>query len=245
MGSTGGGRGQGLALPVILLVLGFLVSAAVVQERAQEADLPEQAEGIVDLVRRRQATIRELAGEVRSLTDELTAAQERGAAGTERVSDLVTRVRRMRVPAGLEALRGPGIVVELADSPDAPRTRGEVTDLRIQDVDLQLVVNALWAGGAEAVAINGHRLSGSTPIRRAGDAILVDFQALSSPYRVAAIGDPEALRRRIFVSEIARQMGAWTQIYGLEFSVGPRTSVTVPATSSEPDPAWARPAEGG
>ncbi|MGO1341870.1 MAG: DUF881 domain-containing protein, partial [Cellulosimicrobium funkei] len=66
--------------------------------------------------------------------------------------------------------------------------------------DLQRVVNALWAGGAEAVAINDQRLTGLSAIRSAGDAVLVDLQPLVGPYRVEAIGDPDAMRTSLLRS---------------------------------------------
>lgn len=246
MSRDGGSRGESLVLPAILLVLGFLVTAAVVHERAREQRAPEQTEDLVRLVRRRQAAVRDLGAQVRSLTEELAGLQVAGAAGSARVEEVVARVEGLRASAGLEALRGPGVVVELADSPDAPRTGGDVTDLRIQDVDLQLVVNALWAAGAEAVAVNGQRVAGWTAIRQAGEAILVNFRAVSSPYRVTAIGDPEDLRRRLLGSEIARQFEVWTQVYGLGFAVGPAETVTLPGLGAPVDLAWARPVgEGG
>ncbi len=73
------------------------------------------------------------------------------------------------------------------------------------DVDLQILANGLWQAGAEAVAINGHRLSSLTAIRSAGDAITVDFRSLTRPYRVEAIGDPRTLPAR-FVETAG---GAW------------------------------------
>jgi uncharacterized protein YlxW (UPF0749 family) len=237
----GGSRGHGLAFPALLLVLGFSVTAAVVQERAQEERLPEQTEDLVGVVRRRQAAVRDLAKQIRTLSEELVRVQEEGAGESARVQALVARVEQLRVRAGLKALRGPGVVVELADSPDAPRTRGEVTDLRIQDVDLRLVVNAAWAAGAEAVAVNGHRVAGGTAIRQAGEAILVNFRAVSSPYRVTAIGDPESLHRRILGSEIASQFEVWTPVYGLGFSVHPSRAVTVPALPAGTEATWGRP----
>jgi uncharacterized protein YlxW (UPF0749 family) len=146
----GSGRGQGLALPAILLVLGFLLSAALVRERAHEERLPGQAAGVLELVRRSQATIRDLTGEVAALSAELQAAQRAGARESARVRYVLARVERLRPSAGLVPAEGPGVVVELTDSAEAAVTAGEATDLRIQDVDVQLVVNALWAWGAEA-----------------------------------------------------------------------------------------------
>lgn len=236
------GGGEGLVLPAVLLILGFLLTSALVEERVQEERLPREAADLVELVRRRQATIRELGVDVGRLSDELGRAQEAGARGSVQVRRTLGQVQRLRVAAGLEAVRGPGVLVELADSSETPRTRGEVTDFRIQDVDIQLVVNALWAAGAEGVAVNGRRVVSTTAIREAGDAILVNFHAVSSPYRVAAIGQPTELRRRMLSSEIAGQFGVWTQVYGLGFAVRPAEAVTVPALSASADLVWAGPA---
>ena len=73
------------------------------------------------------------------------------------------------------------------------------------DLDLQVLANGLWQADAEAVAINGHRLSGLTAIRSAGDAITVDYRSLSRPYRIEAIGNPRTLQAR-FVESPA---GVW------------------------------------
>jgi uncharacterized protein YlxW (UPF0749 family) len=242
--SEGRGRGQGLLLPAVLLVLGYLVSAAVAQERAQEERIPGQTADLVELVRLREAAIRDLSAQVGQLAAELAGAQKAGARGSSVARSVLGRVERLRGPAGLAPLRGPGVVVELADSAEAPRTTGDLTDLRIQDTDVQLVVNALWAAGAEAVAINDRRVISTTAIREAGEAILVNFHAVSSPYRVTAIGDPAALRRGMLGSEIARQFEVWTQIYGLGFAVRSPERVAVPAVPAAHEVDWARPARG-
>src|SRR4029450_962631 len=76
---------------------------------------------------------------------------------------------------------------------------------RVLDIDLQVLVNGLWEGGAEAISINGHRLSTVPAIRSAGDPITVDYRSLTRPYRVEAIGDVRTLQAR-FVESSA---GAW------------------------------------
>jgi uncharacterized protein YlxW (UPF0749 family) len=239
------GQRPGLVLPAILLILGVLVTAAVVQERAEEERLPAQAQELVELVRIRRAAIEDLAAQVGALNQRLEQAQEQQAAGSARVRAVVRRIDRLRAPAGLAPVEGPGLVIELADSPQAPRTRGELTDLRIQDVDLRLVVNALWEAGAEAVAVNGRRVVATTAIREAGDRVLVNFDPVSSPYRVAAIGDPDALRGGLGGSEIARQFEVWTEVYGLGFSIRGEDRVGVPALEPARDLEWARPVEDG
>lgn len=245
MGRRGGSRRHELVLPALILILAFLVTAALAHERARERRLPEQTTALVDLVRRRQANVRDLAADVRSLSADLARVQGTGAGLSDRGAAVVATVERLRTPAGLEPVRGPGVTVELADSPEAPVVPGEGADLRIQDLDLQLMLNAVWAGGAEAVSVNGHRVAGGTAIRQAGDSILVNYRAVSSPYRLTAIGDPESLRQRVLASEIARQFEVWTQVYGLGFSVQVADGLIVPALPEAADPAWARPAGEG
>ena len=71
--------------------------------------------------------------------------------------------------------------------------------------DLQKVANDLWAAGAEAIAINGQRLTATSTIRSAGAAILVDFRPVTSPYEVSAIG-PGSLREQFDDSRTAYLM---------------------------------------
>lgn len=238
-------RRPGLVLPSILLVLGLLVTAAVVQERGREERLPRQAEDLTDLIARRRAATRELSSELAALSERLAAAQAAQAEGSQQVGAIVARVDRLRPVAGLAPLQGPGVVVELRDSAEPPRTRGEVLDLRIQDVDIQLVVNALWTAGGRAVAVNGRRVTATTAIREAGGRVQVNFRPISSPYRITAIGEPDALRAGLDRSEIAEQLELWTELYGLGFSVRSQDGLRVPGLELGSGLSWARPAEEG
>jgi len=98
------------------------------------------------------------------------------------------------------AVTGPGLEITLDDAssvndPQAAPAAGSGTGPgRVLDRDIQIVVNGLWAAGAEAVAVNGYRLTATSAIRAAGEAVLVDFQPLVPPYRISAIGDPDTLR---------------------------------------------------
>lgn len=235
-------RGQrpGVALPSILLVLGVLVTAAVVQRER----VPGRSEDLLRLIERRREATRELSAELATLGERLAGAQAARAEGSEEVAELLRMVDGLRPAAGLGPVEGPGLVVELRDSGEAPRTRGEALDLRIQDVDVQLVVNALWAAGSRAVAVNGRRVAATTAIREAGGRIQVNFRPISSPYRIAAIGEPDSLRRGLDGSEIAEQLTVWTELYGLGFSVRAEDALRVPALGADAGLAWARPAEG-
>jgi uncharacterized protein YlxW (UPF0749 family) len=238
------GRAAGLVVPAILLLVGFLVTATLVEESRREERLPSRTAELLDLIRTRQAGVAELSAETRSLSARLRELQGEAAMESDQLGEALAAVDSLRLPASVGPARGPGLTVVLSDSEALPRTGGEATDLRIQDVDIRLVVNALWRSGAEAVAVNEHRVGGTTAIRAAGDRILVNFSPIASPYRVTAIGDPERLESGLRQTEIGQQFDVWTQVYGLGFAVQASDELKLPGPDAGPL-SWARPVEEG
>lgn len=234
------GRWQ-LGFPFTLLLFGFLVASGFAQERLRERDLPSQRQELEALVRQRQADVRDLAAEVAGAAEELAQLQQGLTRGSFRVQAVVEEAERLRGPAGLAGLSGPGVVVELVDSPRAPSTQAETTDLKIQDVDLQVVVNILWSAGAEGVSVNGRRVVSTTAIRQAGGSILVNYERVASPYRVVAVGDARALHERVAGSDAAQRFAVWEEIYGLSFSVRRVDEVAVPSLRGVTSLRWAEP----
>ena len=100
----------------------------------------------------------------------------------------------------------------------------------MQDVDLQVVVNGLWAAGAEAIAVNGHRLTAMTAIRSAGDAVLVDLVSLSSPYKVDAIGDPVAMQPALARTSAGQHMSTLRTTYGIGVQMSSQSHLELPGT---------------
>jgi uncharacterized protein YlxW (UPF0749 family) len=238
-------RGFGPGFLLVLVLLGFVLTAAVVQERLRERDLPQQAEDLARLVEARRSDVRQLASEASGLSARLERIQRQEIRSSRQAGRLAGDLRRLQAAAGLAEVRGPGVVVELTDSPESPRSLAEETDHRIQDVDLHLVVNALWRAGAEAVAVNGQRVVATTAIRRAGSQVLVNLRPVASPYRVAAIGDPEALQSGLSASDLADQFAVWSEVYGLGFEVRTQPELALSAPPGTADLRWARPAGGG
>jgi uncharacterized protein YlxW (UPF0749 family) len=128
------------------------------------------------------------------------------------------------------------MLVRLDDAPSDdggadvdPRTGG-ADDGRVTDRDLQTIVNEVWAAGAEAVSVNGQRLTALSAIRSAGDAVLVDFRPLNPPYTIRAVGDPKTLRTT-FVGGFG---GSYLQVlhgYGITYSVDDQNRVRLPASA--------------
>nr|MBA2530219.1 DUF881 domain-containing protein [Euzebyales bacterium] len=157
------------------------------------------------------------------------AAAEDDAAAASRPG-LQAKLGAAEAATGLTPVRGPGLRVTFSDGPEACAT-GRPEDCRIQDTDLQLVTNTLFGLGAEAVAINGERMIGTTAIRSAGSSILVNYRVLASPYVVEAVGNPDRLEEGLTASPLAKDFGSWQEAYGLGFTSEPVEQLTVPAYS--------------
>jgi len=222
-------RATGRTVSVLTVALvGFLFAVAYRHVVAGEPESSRTRAGLVGEVRAKQAESDEMqrtAEALRADVDRQRAALQGGE---------FDRIRNLSAAAGLGRVRGDGVVVEVRDAPveTDPLTGRPRTDNpgRVLDRDLQTVVNGLWAAGAEAVAINGQRLSSTSTIRAAGAAILVDFKPVASPYAVTAVG-PGDLDRRFDKSTTGQQFRALTRRYNMGYSIRKQDNLTLPAAT--------------
>ncbi|RMI30250.1 DUF881 domain-containing protein, partial [Actinomadura harenae] len=136
---------------------------------------------------------------------------------------------------------GQALVVTLDDAPRDGGSDTAADDGRVYDQDLQILVNGLWAAGSTAVAINGLRLTPTTAIRTAGEAVLVDYRPLTGPYEVTALGSAGRLRAAFTGSAADLRLTALRDRYGLRY--GMRTEGSARLAAAAPSaPRYARPA---
>jgi len=220
------GRRVSLGLLGVLAVTGFLLLTAVSSARTtKRVEAPRKAE-LIDLIETRREQVDAFDTEVGKLRSQVAAAERTAARRSELGADANRALAELAGTAGTTALHGPGLEVKLDDSDRSPPSPDEAGAYRIHDADLQLVVNGLFGAGAEAVAINGNRVVVTTPIRAAGDTIVVNFRPISPPYVVTAIG---ADQRQFDGTEIASRFRRWTGLFGLGFSTRRVDDVVVPA----------------
>lgn len=214
-----------VTLSVVVGVLGFLIVTSVLTGSAERQKAAPRKAELVSLIGDRQSLVDDLDAAVVALRADVATAQARANRADTLDQAEAATAAALGEQAGTVPLQGRGLVVSLAPSDREPPSPEEAGAYEIHDSDLQLVVNELWAAGAEAVAVNDSRLVATTPIRAAGGTIVVNFRPLSPPYRVTAIG---ADRLRFETSEIARRFARWTDLFGLGFSVTERRVVSVP-----------------
>ncbi|MCI2240563.1 DUF881 domain-containing protein [Paenibacillus sp. TRM 82003] len=124
------------------------------------------------------------------------------------------------IASGALAATGPGVTVVLDDAPDTVRPAGaSPDDLVVHQQDVEAVVNALWAGGAEAMSIMDQRVVSTSAVRCVGNVLVLQGRTYSPPYRVSAIGDPEALRAALGASAQVAVYRQYVDAYGLGWSV--------------------------
>ncbi|WP_018502387.1 DUF881 domain-containing protein [Parafrankia discariae] len=151
--------------------------------------------------------------------------------------DPLDRRAALAAQVGLTALRGPAVTVELDDAPRESRGRSlppgvpppGPNDLVVHQQDVQAVVNALWAGGAEAMAIMDHRVTPRTAVRCVGNTLLLEGQVYSPPFRISAIGDPDLLRAALDTDPGVLLYREYVDAYGLGYQVTSGPDVVLPA----------------
>lgn len=185
-----------LVLTAVLLGAGLLVGWQLRAERRIRASLqiPSQRLDELTFLLQEQARRQEaLEAEIAALRRQLQRYEERATQNREVHRALGRQLKALRLAAGVEAVRGPGVVVELRDSPRPLRPGDDPNLVLVHYTDVQAVVAALWAAGAEAVAVNGERVVSTTGLSCVGTTILCNARRLAPPYVVVAIGDPDAL----------------------------------------------------
>jgi uncharacterized protein YlxW (UPF0749 family) len=211
------------------LVVGVLAFLLTVDLRTQDtaSKITEGRRGqLAAIVAERQQRTALLESRLAQLRAQLASLA--ASTGSTTLQELQSATNRIGAASGTTALIGPGIVVRLADASGGDQSSNSA-DSKIQDVDIQAVVNALWSAGAEGIAVNGQRLVSTSAIRNAGSAVLVNFRVLTSPYLISAVGDPPAIKPMFEGSDIAKRFRAWEQIYGLGFSVEQPSNIQIPA----------------
>jgi uncharacterized protein YlxW (UPF0749 family) len=203
-----------------VLVATLLVVIAAVQAHRGAPSAARAHDALVAQVHAQSGRIDALQARLNLLRAETTDLRDAALRSTAAGKRLAGRLDAEEIAAGAAAVSGPGLRVTLDDSADDRN--------RVLDRDLQATVNALWAAGAESIAVDGQRITAQTAIRQAGDAILINFEPVSAPYDVAAIGDPVALETRFGSSRTADRLRTYIQLYGLRFHYARAATVTLP-----------------
>jgi uncharacterized protein YlxW (UPF0749 family) len=223
----------GLAVGLVLAALVVTVGAAqarvaapvVAKERQELIDRIDTETSAADVLERRVDTLRAEVGE-----RQRAALRDHGGDQGQLVALL----------SGATTVQGPGVKLVVDDAKDSvtgggsgPRENSDFSDTgRLRDRDLQRVVNGLWESGAEAISINGQRLTALSAIRAAGEAILVDNRPLVPPYTVLAVGNGKKLSTVFPDSVDGQYLHSLRENFDIRTSISEQEKVRLPAAPS-------------
>lgn len=209
---------------LVALVIGLMMGGSVADKlRAAPAEQQERDQ-LIQRIEQAAAHSDDLKARIAQLTEQNRILAEAALAGDPVATGVEDQIDLLDPKTGMRAVTGPGVVLVADDAADTVR-KGSV----VVDVDLRQAVNGLWQAGAEAIAVNGHRLSSRTAIRGAGSAITVDYRSLTRPYRIEAIGDASAMLRA-FPATVG---GGWwaylKQNYGIRYDLSSASTLQLDA----------------
>lgn len=211
-----------VSVGVILAFAGllFTVNARLAAESPVRSsdDLPGLIESEQERLDQRAEAVRELTRQVDDLS------------GTGSDLNSMTNPDPIRIEAGSVAVIGPGVLVALWDAPSSAQSQtNNVDDLVVHQQDLQGVIDALWAGGAEAMTIQGQRVTSTTAVRCIGNTLLLHGRVYSPPYEIRAIGDSKKLRRTVMASTTVKTYLQYVERFELGWSLDLEDELTMPA----------------
>jgi uncharacterized protein YlxW (UPF0749 family) len=209
---------DGPLLWLACVAVGLLLVVAYQQQHRSAPAREAARKDLITRIERLQTAGNALDTRAKALAGEVAALRNARLPGNG------NELKNLELAAGSLPVTGPGALIQL-DEPAAPTsaangrpgTTPQEQVAVLHDRDIRAVVNQLWAAGAEAVAVNGLRLTSTSFIRFAGESVLVDFQPISAPYSIEAIGDRNGLLVAFADSAIARQLKTMTAVEGITF----------------------------
>ncbi|MGH2349745.1 MAG: DUF881 domain-containing protein [bacterium] len=185
-----------VALTLVFVVAGFLVITQVRNELLirQQLQVPSQRLEELAFVLRTQERQREaLEQQIAALRETVRTYEQGTVQGRAKLAQLGAQLEQLRMQAGFTAVEGPGLLIELRDSPSPLRPGDDPNTVILHYTDLQAITNELFASGAEALSINGERVVATTGLNCVGTTILCNIKRIAPPYRVVAIGPADAM----------------------------------------------------
>jgi uncharacterized protein YlxW (UPF0749 family) len=229
----------GLRSPLLIIaavLIGALFAASALALRAPTTAVSQVKQDLVGRIEDRRAQVDAQTRFIATARSQINTLQA-SALNRQSQGGLSAELSKLELAAGTVPVTGPGLVLTIDDAatkaepvaPDAnPRSATGPDQGKVIATDLQIIVNGLWEAGAEAISINGHRLTSRAAIRSAGEAILVDYRPLSRPYVISAIGDRGSLAVEFADNSGGSYLQSLTNNYKVRSNIQSRASVVVP-----------------
>ena len=226
-------------MALVCAVVGYLLASQLSSVKANSDTAAEASrlETLQEMYNKESDKATGLEQQLQQTQDELRTYRDQQAAGVADGEALKKEVEQLQVQSGLVDVHGPGVTVVLSDS-TAANTTGDEADYIIHDNDLLSVVNELRSAGAEAISLNGERLTATSEIRCTGAVVTVNGRREPAPFTIMAIGDKttlyNALTMRNGVVDVLRQWKIDVQVSANDELLIPKYSGTIDQRFAKP-----------
>jgi len=223
-------------LVVIAVLIGALLATSALALRVPETSANKVKTYLVSRIEAMGGHAETQTRLIATVRREIDTAQA-AALSQQSETVLAAELSRLELAAGTVPVTGPGLVLTVDDAktevdpknPNVDPLTATGPDLgKVIGTDLQRIVNGLWQAGAEAISVNGHRLTSRAAIRFAGEAILVDYRPLTRPYVITAIGEPGSLSVEFAGGDGGSYLQSLEANYRIRGDIKERDSVVVP-----------------
>jgi uncharacterized protein YlxW (UPF0749 family) len=241
------GRRQGSGLPpatglrsplliIFAVLVGALLGVSALALRAPTTTASKVKSDLVGRIEERRAHADAQTLLIATLRQQIDRSQA-SALSEQSQNGLTAELLKLELAAGTVPVTGPGMVLTIDDAltraePIAPEVNPRAAtgpdQGKVMAKDLQMIVNGLWDAGAEAISVNGHRLTTRAAIRSAGAAILVDYRPLARPYVISVIGDPGSLGVEFADNSGGNYLQFVKNNYQIRGDIKSQESVTIP-----------------
>ena len=225
-------RLSGWAAVVPLVAFGAGLMFATSAQISQGTDLRSSGRSdLVDVVRAQDRTVRRREADVQRLQGEVGALTAQAAPGSNAVARLRAQAAKLAPIVGTQAVTGPALSVTLDDAKRSAESLSKdftADDIVVHQQDVQSVVNALWTGGAEAMMLQDQRVISTSAVRCVGNTLILQGRVYSPPYVIQAIGDRSAMRAALDRSEPVTIYREYADLLGLGYDVKSKGKVSFP-----------------
>ena len=213
---------------IVMALAGLMMTTAAINSRGHDLR-PERDTDMATLVRSQashNAALQKEAAGLRAQVEDLSKANQTPGV----TSSVISSASALAPSVGLEAVSGKALRVTLDDAPLSENPDGvDANMLVVHQQDIQMVVNTLWSGGAEAMTIQGQRVISTTAVKCVGNTVVLHGVAYAPPYVIEAIGDLNAMQKALDTSEAVRIYKEYVSAYQLGWLVERAGQVTMPA----------------
>lgn len=218
-----------LSVALIFVILGILISTSYYARKKWDISPQPRKRKLVDFINKQDNERRKLEFELKELRADVSKLQKKAADSKGQIGTFAKEMDGLKKQAGLTTLKGEGVEVVISDATVVPKNR-DPNNYLVHDYDLQIIVNALWKGGAGAIVMNGQRFISTTAIRCAGTTVMVNSEPLGGPYKIEAIGDQSKLTKMLEKDPDAKQvLKSYAKTYGLNVSIRQVDDIMLPA----------------